>query len=231
MITAWNWLKRRKYNVAWYIGGLFTIGLGVNLLKASNLGAGAWDTVTINIRAFLRQNFGYEFVTLGMVSLFISLLLFSIVFLYHRQRKYLFMLIPVLLVAFFIDFWNILFFKDYLEDTLYLQLLLYVSGTLVLPLGLSMIVKSSFPAFVFDELMLMIVEITKANKIVYIRLIIEFTGILIGSIFGYITYYNIDGTLGAVNIGSFLLAFTLAPIMQMYYNILKVPKKKNEKTI
>jgi uncharacterized membrane protein YczE len=227
MITAWNWLKQRKNNVAWYIGGLFTIGLGVNLLKASNLGAGAWDTVTINIRTFLQRNVGWQFVTLGMVSLVISLTLFSIVILYRRQKKYVFMLIPVFLVAFFIDFWNILFFKDYLEETLTFRILLYTSGTFVLPLGLSMIVKSGFPAFVFDELMLLLVKITKAKRIVYVRLVIEFTGIAFGSIFGYFAYYVNDGTLGAVNIGSFIIAFTLAPIMQLYYNILKVPHQSH----
>jgi uncharacterized membrane protein YczE len=217
-----NLFRDKLYSIFWYVGGFFILGLGVNLMKASNFGAGAWDTVTINARAYINNILDVHWVTLGMLSLTVSLILFIIVTLYRKSKKYFFMLIPIFLVAVFIDFWNIFVFKDVLMNTLIFKLLFYTFGSFTLPLGLAMIVKSSFPAFVFDELMLMLVKITKASKIVWVRLGIELTGILIGSIFGYLTFYRVDGTLGAVNIGSIIIAFSLAPILQMWYKVLRV---------
>ena len=131
----------------------------------------------------------------------------------------------MVLVAASIDFWNIVIFRNQELSSAGLQFLFYLSGTFILPFGLTLIVKSTFPAFVFDELMLMFVDILKAKKITYIRLTIEFIGISIGAIFGYLTYFQLDGSFGAVNFGSFVFAFTLSPIMAFFFKKLKVHQK------
>lgn len=205
--------------------GFVILGLGVNLMKASSLGAGAWDTVTINVRDFLNMNLGLSWVTLGMISFVVSSVLMLIVLSYRKKPRFLLMIFPIIFVAVSIDFWNIVIFKDSIAVLFQYQIIFYLLGTLLLPLGLTSIVKSSYPAFVFDELMLMLVKILKAKKITFVRLGIEFTGILLGSIFGYFSHFQLDGTLGAVNIGSFILAFTLSPIMAFYFKILKVQRK------
>jgi uncharacterized membrane protein YczE len=210
--------------VLWYVGGFFVLGLGVNIMKASTLGNGAWDTVTINGRAFFQQNVGWEWVTLGMMSLVVSLILFAIVLLYRRELRYLFMLVPVLLVALFIDFWNIVVFQDRLMQTSIWQVLFYVTGVFTLPLGLTLIIKSGFPAFVFDEIMMMFVRITKAKTITFVRLGIELTGIAIGTLFGYLTFFAAEGHFGAVDVGSFVFTLVLAPIMGLWFRILGVPQ-------
>jgi uncharacterized membrane protein YczE len=101
-------------------------------------------------------------------------------------------------------------------------LIFYIIGIFTLPLGLSLVVKSSFPAFVFDEWMLMMVKVFKAKRITYVRLSIEILGILIGGVFGYLVYYHIDGSFGAVNIGSFIISVTLSPLMALYFRFLKI---------
>ena len=219
-------LNNNKYKILLYLSGFIILGFSVNLLKASGLGSGAWDTVTINGRDFLNINLGLSWVTLGMISFLVSFLLMIIVLSYRRRLKYLFMIIPIFLVSLSIDFWNLLVFKDTQVIGIVYQILLFIIGAIILPMGLTLVVKSSFPAFVFDELMLMLVEVFKAKKITFVRLGIEFTGILIGAIFGYITYFKLNGTLGVVNIGSFVLAFTLAPIMTVYFKIFKVNKNE-----
>jgi len=212
-------------NILYYLLGFIVLGLGVNIMKASTLGAGAWDTVTINIRDFLNINRGVTWITLGMISFSVSISIMLIVILYRRKWKFLLMLVPIFLVALSIDFWNIIVFQNQELTSKGLQYLFYVLGTFMLPLGLTLIVKSSFPAFVFDELMLMFMNIFKAKKITYIRLGIEFLGISIGALFGYLTYYGINGTFGAVNYGSFIFTFTLSPIMTVYFRLLKVKRK------
>ena len=101
------------------------------------------------------------------------------------------------------SYYDIVIFQDREALTFGFQLLFYIVGIFLLPLGLTLVVKSSFPAFVFDELMLMFVKIFKAKKITFVRLGIELLGITIGAIFGYLTYFHIDGSFGVVDFGSF----------------------------
>lgn len=223
MSSLIQFIRINKDSIAWYLSGFFILGLGVNIMKASTLGNGAWDTVTINLREYLNRNLSQEWVTLGMVSFVVSMTLFMIVLAYRKQVRYLFMLIPIFLVALFIDFWNILIFQDRLLESLPWQLVFYVAGSFILPLGLTMIIKSGFPAFVFDELMMMFVRVFKVRKMTVVRLGIEFTGIAIGAVFGYLAFYGVDGTFGAVNIGSFVFTVTFSPIMTLWFSLLKVP--------
>jgi len=215
-------LNKNKINILYYLIGFICLGFAVNIIKASNLGSGAWDTVTINIRDFLNINLNIDWITLGMVSFSVSFTIMLIVILYRRKLKYFLMILPIFLVALSIDFWNLVVFKDYESNTLYLRVIFYIIGIFTLPLGLSLVVKSSFPAFVFDEWMLMMVKVFKAKKITYVRLAIEGLGLAIGILFGYLVYYNIDGTFGAVNIGSFIISVTLSSLMTLYFKILNV---------
>ncbi|MCK5732135.1 MAG: hypothetical protein KAH13_03890 [Tenericutes bacterium] len=219
-----SFIIKNKINILFYLLGFIVLGFAVNIMKASTLGNGAWDTVTINIRDYLNLNLNLEWVTLGMISLAVSITLMTIVFAYRKNIKFLLMIVPIFLVASSIDFWNIVVFQEWEATKIGIQIVLYIIGTLLLPLGLTLIVKSSFPAFVFDELMLMFVKIFKAKKITYVRLGIEFIGLSIGAIFGFLTYYHLNGTFGAVDIGSFILTFTISPIMAFYYKALKVQR-------
>ena len=236
MDTTINTLTRRQ-SISLYVLGFFVIGLCVNVMNASNLGVGAWDTVTINLRHFMHNVVGWQWVTIGMMSFLVSSIIWTIVMNYRRKKRYIFMLVPMLLVFIFIDFWNLVIFQDrivgidmfvsgtYLLQNDIWQYVFFVIGSFILPLGLVLVVKSGFPAFVFDELMLMFVEKLKAKKITYIRLTIEFIGITIGTIFGFFAFYNIglEG-LGSVNVGSFVFTLFFSPIMAMWFRILKVQK-------
>ncbi|QWC00576.1 hypothetical protein KHQ88_03115 [Mycoplasmatota bacterium] len=222
MLKLKYFLKDKKSSIIFYLSGFFVLGFAINLMKASTLGNGAWDTVTINVRDFLNMNVGLEWVTMGMVSFLVSIIIMTIVISYRKNLKYLFMLLPIFLVAIIIDFWNFVLFYDREASQLVYQIIFYIIGVFLLPLGLTLIVKSKFPAFVFDELMLMFVKITKAKKITYVRLTIELIGIGIGGLFGFLTYYHIDQSFGAVDIGSFILTIALSPIMAFYFKILSI---------
>jgi len=236
-----TFILREKHRIIPYILGFFTVGFGVNLMKASDLGVGAWDTVTFNLRDFIINVLGIEWVTPGMISLLISTIIMLIVISYRKNGRYLFMLIPMLLVFVFIDFWFFVIFengisgldfwvKEAMDTTTYFwQYIFFVCGSLILPLGLVLIIKSAFPAFVFDEWMLMMMDIYHAKKIIYVRVTIELTGITIGALFGYLTYYQTAGDLGSVNWGSMVFTILFTPIMAMWFHFLKV--RKNDETI
>ena len=219
-------ISHNKINIALYLLGFIVLGLSVNLLKASTLGTGAWDTVYINAYSLFNKVMGYSWITMGMLSFVMSFTVMIIVISYRKKWSYLFMIIPVFGVSLFIDFWNILVFKDQVASILGYQILFYAIGLLSLPLGLSLIVMSKFTAYVFDELMLMFVKITKDKKITYVRLVIEFIGISIGLVIGYFAHFIYDQTFGAVNLGSLILTFTISPVMAIYYKLFKINHDK-----
>jgi uncharacterized membrane protein YczE len=217
-------MKLHLKQASTYLLGVVVLAFSVNIMKSSTLGAGAWDTVTINARIFFINRFGFDFITLGMMSFIVNFIVMVIVIAYRRQLKYLFMILPMLLVSIFIDLWNFTVFNDGYAQDLNIQILFYVIGIILLPLGLSLIVKSGYPSFVFDELMLLIKDRLNARNITKIRWGIETVGVLIGVFFGYFGIYYIDQTLGSVNLGTLILAFTLSPTMAFYYKLLKIKR-------
>ena len=131
--------------------------------------------------------------------------------------------VPIISIGSVIDFWNIVVFNDYYATSMIVRVLFYVLGTLTIPLSLSLMIKSTFPASVFDEFMLMLIDIFKTKRIALVRFTIEYLGLIIGTVFGYLTYASV-GHLGAVNFGSIVVTFVLGPIMAFYLRILGVTK-------
>jgi|LGVE01.1.fsa_nt_gb uncharacterized membrane protein YczE len=221
-------MEKRKVNFSisnllLYALGVISLGLAINLMKSSNLGSGAWDTVSINIRDYINIILGIEWITIGMVSIVITTIIMLVVLLYRKQAVLLFMIVPIISIGSVIDFWNIVVFNDYYATSMIVRVLFYVSGTLIIPLSLSLMIKSSFPASVFDEFMLMLIDIFKTKRIALVRFAIEFLGLAIGTVFGYLTYAS-SGHLGAVNFGSLIVTFALGPIMAFYLRVLGVTK-------
>ncbi len=105
-----------------------------------------------------------------------------------------------------------------------MQLLLFIIGTFTLPFGLALVIKSSFPAFVFDEFTFMFVDIFKTKNFGRVRLYIEILGLSIGAIFGYLAYFHVDKSFGAVTIGSLIIALVFGKILHLYLKVLKVQK-------
>lgn len=214
-------------NILIYVLGFFLIGLGVNLMNKSDLGMGAWDTVTFNIHGFLinTMNMNPNIILVGYVSIVIAFIVMFMVILYRRDVKFLFMTVPVLLVGNVINFWKYVVFDSFTVNALTIQVLFFILGALLIPFALALVVKSSFPAFVFDEWTFMMADIFKTKNFGKVRLGIEILGITIGIIFGFLGFYHLDGTLGTVNVGSIIVAFTFGPTMAFYLNILGVTKK------
>jgi len=215
-------MSNRKFeftfkNISYYFLGFFILGMGVTTLLRSRLGAGAWDNVTYNLSVLLN-------LTLGTTSLVIAVIIMAIVLIGTKKWKLLLMVVPILLVAVSIDLWDIIILRDFFAEGILIQTLFYVLGALTIPLGLALIVSSKFPAFVFDELMIMIMNIIKTEKVALVRVGIEVFGILLAIAIGFMAGIGF----GSVNYGSILMAVILGPLLGFYLKILK--GKTNEKT-
>ena len=198
--------------IAFYIVGFLLVGLGVNIMARSDLGLGAWDTVTFNLNLFLD-----EAITKGMTSWIISLVIMTFVIVYNKRPVLLFMIVPILLVGLSIDFWDLLVFgKDWMPESMVVRVLFFIIGVLILPLGLASIVTSHFPAFVFDEWTLVVMDIFKTKSIAKARLGIEVLGISLGILFGFLAGVGF----GYVSIGSVIFALILPPIFGFYVRTL-----------
>lgn len=229
-------LHKTRTRIMYYVLGFIIIGLGVNVMNASNLGVGAWDTVTINLRSFMNIVVGASWITIGMMSFVVSILVMTMVIVYRKDTRYLFMLVPIGLVFISIDFWNLVVFQDRIAgigfwttsimigSATVWQYAFFIIGSFILPLGLTLVVKSAFPAFVFDEWMLMFMDIFHTRKITFVRLGIEVFGLAIGTLFGYVTFFRTEGHLGSVNYGSLLFTIFFTSIMGLWFHLLKVQK-------
>ncbi len=145
-------------NISYYFLGFFILGMGVTTLLRSTLGAGAWDNVTYNLSVLLN-------LSLGTTSLVIAVILMVIVIGGTKKWRLLLMIIPIIFVAVAIDLWDIVILRDY-KPEIFMQIVFYIIGAISIPLGLALIITSKFPAFVFDELMIMLLTFLKVLELV-----------------------------------------------------------------
>jgi uncharacterized membrane protein YczE len=181
------------------------LGLGINVLLRSTLGAGAWDTVSNNFSILINS-------TIGTASIIINITVLLFVVIYNKHWKYLSILLPIFSLGFVIDFWDIIVFGDYTVDAIWLQVIFYVSGAIILSLGLSLIIVSRYPAMVYDELTVSLMRLFKIKKFFTMRIMIELFAILLATLFGFLASIGF----GAVNVGSFILAVALGPIITLH---------------
>lgn len=204
-----------------YFLGILMTGLGVTVLLRSTLGAGAWDTVVYNLRAFFDNVLSLG-ITLGTVSFMINLVVLSCIMLYHKKLKFIFVLIPIFGIALAIDFWDIIVLGNYIPNGLLIRIIFFLGGIFILTLGLSLMLVTKYPAMVFDELTLIVMKIFSIKSFFVARMFIELSAIVIATILGFLSSIGF----GAVNFGSFIIALILGPIIELqlkYLNILTKP--------
>lgn len=185
-----------------YMAGVLLTALGINILLRSALGAGPWDTVTHNLGVFAG-------ITLGTASLSINVVIMAFIILYNRKLKFLLVILPIIGIALAIDFWDIIVLADYYPGSWWLRSLFYFGGTFILTMGLALMVITRFPAMVFDELTLSLMRLFKIDSFFITRTIIELFAIALATVFGFAAGIGF----GAVNVGSFILALILGPIL------------------
>lgn len=188
--------------ISQYTLGVLLVSLGVVTLLRTQIGAGAWDTTTANFAALT----GW---TLGMSSFLIQFTIVLIIVGYRKQWKYFLVAVSILLISLGIDFWDLVVYRDYYFEGFVLRLMIFFIGVFVITSGLSLVILTHYPAAIFDELMLMVMKIFNTEKIFFPRLFIELFALFLASIFGFIAGIGF----GAVNLGSFILAFCLPFIL------------------
>jgi len=197
-------------NIILYFLGVFILALGATISVSSHLGAGPWDTVSKNLSYLLGTELGYA-------SGAISTILMLIVITYTKNWRLFGMVLPIIFVSGAILMWDYTIFNHFTPETWVLRGIFYTIGVLLIPLGLSLIITSNFPAFVFDELMIMFMNIFKTDNVIWIRVGIELLGITLGTFIGF----QAGVRFGAVGPGSIVMAAMIGPLIGFYLKALK----------
>jgi len=188
-----------------YLFGVFVLGFGINILFRSTLGVGAWDTVSYNFSKLIGS-------TWGLAAFIVNVTVLLFVLFYKRDIKYAVILIPIISLSFVIDLWDILILGNLTIEAVWLQYLSYVGGAVLLSLGLALIIVSRFPAMVYDELTVILMKVLKVKRFFTMRIMIELFAILLATSIGFLATIGF----GAVNVGSFILAIAIGPIISMH---------------
>lgn len=218
-------LEFNRKNISFYFLGFFILGLGVNLMLRADLGAGPWDTVTANLKDFIDATLFS--VTLGTVSFVIAFILMIIVLLYTKKWYLVGMIFPIFLVALSLDFWNLIGLGTWEPTEFVIRVIVSLVGGILIPLGLSFIIASNFPAFVFDELTIMLMDITKINSVAIVRVGIEFLGVSLGTLFGFLAGVG----WGAVGFASLIVVLMLPPLLEFFLKRLGVINEDNKNNV
>ena len=120
-----------------YLGGIIVTALGVTIMKRTELGMGAWDAVIANVHTLLK-------IKLGTSSLIINIVLLIFVIAYRKSFKHLLVLIPILLNTLVLNFLDSYLLADVVFNNVIINIVMFVLSIIMLPLGLSLIIVSTF---------------------------------------------------------------------------------------
>ncbi len=186
------------YRCLFYIGGLFILAFGGALTIKANLGAGPWDALSVGLSHLVGLTIGSWIVIVGIVLIFVNAIIL-------RQRPNLLSLATVFILGAFIDFWMAHLVNQLHYFLFTSQLLLLITGLIIIGLGIALYLQSEFPLNPIDDFMVTIQERFKVNLM---------TAKLIGEILALFFAFLVNGPIG---LGTLIIAFGLGPAIQFFH--------------
>jgi uncharacterized membrane protein YczE len=203
-----NNISFKPRNFLFYLLGGSSIAFGVIFMVRSHIGTSTWDTLHVAISDATP-------ITLGWATIVVALLFTAAVIILNKNWIYIFMAIPVFGVGWFIDIVDKVIMANYEPTTLITQVLSYTVGLLILPLGGSLLIISTFPAGVFDEFNLAVMRVLKSKNLVKIRVIMELTAVTVALLISL----TAGNGIGALNVGTLIFAVTVGLILKQYLKL------------
>lgn len=181
-----------------YIIGLIILSLGVSLIIKANLGAGAWDALNVGLSETVAFTVGTWVIIIGIILIFTNAFLL-------QMKPDFYALITIVIVGGLIDFWLILIFSGWTLASLTLQVIVFISGLLILSFGIAVYLQAKFAPVPIDNLMIAIQKRTGFSLMVS-KTIGELTAMVLAFIFG-----------GPVGLGTIVVTFSIGPLIQMFF--------------
>ena len=182
-----------------YVGGLFILAFGATLTIKANLGAGPWDALNVGLSHLVGLTIGSWIVIVGIVLIFVNAFLL-------RKKPNLLSLATVFILGFFVDFWMAHLVNQLHYFIFVSQLLLLITGLIIIGLGIALYLQSEFPLNPIDHFMVTIQERFGVNLM---------TAKLIGEILALLLAFLVNGPIG---LGTLIIAFGLGPSIQFFHH-------------
>lgn len=198
-----------KKDIIFYILGANFIALGVILMIKSTLGTGPWDSFFVALSRITPLTIG----TSAIVALFV--ITFMVV-LARKNFRYLFIFAPIIVVGALIDFYDLIVFAAYEPQSLG-RLWPFVYGILTVPLGGALLMQTRLPAGVFEEVMLLVMDWFKTEKMGRVRILMEMVPVVL-ALSITLSFFSDWGTL---QLGTLVYVLCAGPLIQFYHKQLR----------
>lgn len=199
-----------------YVIGLLFISMGVALSFRHGYGASSADNLTYILSVVLN-------ITLGTSTFLISTLIIILLILSFKNWKFLFLFVQVIILSPMIDFWDLIVFANLFPIGIE-RVIILLASLLSLPLGCAFLIKSTYPAGVYDELMFFTAHFTKF-KLTVSRMLNELLLVLLALIISLST----GNGYGSVSIGTLAYVFTIGHLIKFYLSSWEfIIKRRNQ---
>jgi uncharacterized membrane protein YczE len=181
-----------------YLVGLACLSLGICLMILSDLGAGPWDAMYVG----LSERIG---LTLGSWVFIIGVLLIIINSLLLKKIPDFLAIITIILIGAFLDFWLLGVFPHYSATDIGMRIFLLTAGILVIGIGISFKLQTSFAINPVDNLM-MAIQLRTGKSLAVTKTVMEVLVLIVAFLVG-----------GPIGIGTIIVTFAIGPIIQVIY--------------
>ncbi len=194
-ITLLNTLK--------YIFGLAALSFSVVLTFRTTLGASPADTLTVIVSDLTGMTKGLSaFLITGVIILFLTI--------YSRKWIFLILFGQILIFSGLIDLWDLVVLAGYYPSGMAI-IVPFIISLLLMPLGCAFLIRSTYPAGVYDELIFFTSEVKKLR--IYVdRTLNEPLWVALALILSLTTGRGF----GAVYFGTFAYALTVGTMIKFY---------------
>jgi hypothetical protein len=186
-----------------YLLGLALLSLGVILAFKADLGVLSADNLTYIIARLMGT-------TLGTASFLICTAIILFLLLVYRKWKFLFLFVQVGLFSPLMDFWDLVVFRSFVPEG-WIQYATFFAALWIIPLGNAVLIRTSYPAGIYDELMFFTARLTRL-RLPVARLLNEI--LLIGV--ALTLSFSTGNGWGSVRWGTFVLAGTIGILIKWY---------------
>jgi len=194
-------MRMKWQRFAVYVVGLMVLSFGITLTIKADIGVGAWDALHVGLSRLTGISIGKWVMITGLIIIFLNAYLL-------RQRPNFLSFITIFFIGLMIDGWMLVTGNLHLSDFIW-KLGVFGTGLLLIALGLSIYLQSTWAPNPIDQLMFSISHRTGFN------LTISKT---IGEVSALLLAWLVNGPIG---LGTFLITFLIGPLIQFFYGLIE----------
>ncbi|HOW37620.1 MAG TPA: hypothetical protein P5154_06810 [Candidatus Izemoplasmatales bacterium] len=186
-----------------YLLGLALLSLGVILAFKADLGVLSADNLTYIVALLMGT-------TLGTASFLICSGIIVFLLVVYRKWNFLFLFVQVGLFSPLMDFWDLTVLESFAPQG-WVRYATFLAALFLIPLGNAVLIRTTYPAGIYDELMFFTARLTRF-RLPAARLLNEI--VLIGV--ALVLSFSTGNGWGSVRWGTFVLAVSIGPLIKGY---------------